>query len=58
VIAAVGAIALFAAFVLALLGERRVDSMLQWWFQRPMAALRAWFAAAVLFGGFLVYAGF
>jgi hypothetical protein len=58
VIFALGAIALVAALALALLGERRVDSMLQWWLQRPMFVLRAWFAAAVLFGGFLVYAGF
>ena len=57
VIFALGAIALVAALVLALLGQRRVDSMFQWWLQRPMAVLRAWLAAAVLFGGFLVYAG-
>jgi hypothetical protein len=31
--------------------------MFRWWLERPLAVLRAWFAAAVLFGGFLVYAG-
>ena len=57
VIFALGAIALVAAVVLAFLGQRRVDSMFQWWLRRPMTVLRAWLAAAVPFGGFLVYAG-
>jgi hypothetical protein len=57
VLLVLGAIALVAALVLAVLGQSRIDAMFQWWLQRPMPILRAWFAAALLFGGFLVYAG-
>jgi threonine/homoserine efflux transporter RhtA len=46
-----------AALILAPLGSSRVDSMFQWWLQRPMAVLRAWFAAAIPFGLFLAYVG-
>jgi hypothetical protein len=57
VILALGVVGLVAALVLAPLGPRRVDSMLQWWLERPPVVLRAWFAAAIPFGAFLAYAG-
>ena len=57
VIFALGAVVLVAAVALTLFGERRFASMFQWWLIRPIAAIRAWFAAAAVFGGFLVYAG-
>jgi hypothetical protein len=53
----ISALGVVAALILAPLGSSRVDSMFQWWLQRPMAVLRAWFAAAIPFGLFLAYVG-
>ncbi len=52
-----GAVALAVALILAPLGPSRVDSMFRGWLGRPTGVLRAWFAAGIPFGAFLVYAG-
>ena len=52
-----GVVGLVTALVLAPLGPGRVDSMFRWWLERPLVVLRGWFAAAIPFGAFLVYAG-
>ena len=52
-----GGIAIAVAVVLALLGATRTDGLVQWWFDQPSGLIRTWLLGAVLFGGFLVYAG-
>ncbi len=52
-----GGIAIVVAVVLALLGATRTDGLVQWWFDQPSGLIRTWLLGAVLFGGFLVYAG-
>lgn len=57
VILVLGMIALIAAVALLLVGPKRVDAMIEWWFGQPAGFTRAWSMFAVLLGGALVYAG-
>ena len=52
-----GGIAIIATVLLVLLGATRTDRLVQRWFDQPPALIRAWLMSAVLFGGFLAYAG-
>jgi hypothetical protein len=51
-----GAIALLAAFGLAIMGSGRIDAMIQWWLARPSAVVRVWCVLGAGFGGFVLYA--
>jgi hypothetical protein len=50
VIYGIGILALAAAVLLALLGEPRVDALVDWWVQLPALAIRAWCALGALVG--------
>jgi uncharacterized membrane protein len=52
---ALGIVALLAALVVLLLGPDGVRSLVQWCSRQPSLAVRAMYAATVLFGAFLVY---
>ena len=54
----IGIIALVAGLVYFLLGRGRLDSLVQWMFGQPGAFIQLLYAAAVLFGGVLVYSSF
>ena len=54
---ALGVITILAAVGLALIGGERMTAIVQWWTERPPAAIRAWSALVVPLGAFLVYAG-
>src|SRR5262245_54117444 len=56
VIVGIGVLALAGAVLLVLLGEPRVDALVQWWTQLPSLAIRAWCALAVLVGALVLYA--
>ena len=53
-----GVIAIAAAICFLLLGPKRVEVLVQWWFKQSSGFLRSWFVVAILFGAFLVYSGF
>ncbi len=53
---ALGAVALAAAVVLALMGPSRLESLVQWWAKRSFTVIRVWCALALGFGAFLVHA--
>ena len=57
VVQIVGVFALVAAGSLALLGPKRLESLVGWWLKRPAAFIRAWCLAGTAFGGLIVYAG-
>ena len=54
---AVGIAALIAAIAIVLLGADRLQSGVQWWFRQSPLFMQSAYAAVVLFGAFLVYAG-
>src|SRR5262245_35662953 len=56
VITGIGILALAGAVLLVLLGEPRVDALVQWWTQLPTLAIRAWCALAALVGALVLYA--
>lgn len=56
VVRALGIVSLIAAAATAILGYERLRSFVQWWVGRPAGFIRGWATAAVVFGGFLVYA--
>jgi hypothetical protein len=56
VIYGVGILALAAALLLVLLGEPRLDALINWWSQQPALAIRAWCALAALLGVLILYA--
>ena len=51
-----GFVSLLSGVAAALMGRRRIESMLDWWTQRSPALIRIWSVAAVAFGAFLSYA--
>jgi hypothetical protein len=52
-----GVISIAAAVSLPLVGSRRLRAFVDWWCRQSTGFIRVWMLAAVLFGGFLVYAG-
>lgn len=56
VITGIGILALAGAVLLVLLGEPRVDALVQWWTQLPTLAIRAWCALSALVGALVLYA--
>ena len=52
-----GVVYLIGALVIGLLGTSRLQSLAQWWFHQPVMFLQSVYAADVLLGTFLVYAG-
>ena len=56
IIYGIGLVALAAALLLVLLGEPRVDALINWWAQQPALAIRAWCALAALVGLLILYA--
>jgi hypothetical protein len=57
VVRVVGVIALVAALVLPLLGSKRFEAFVGWWFARPPGFIRGWSLVAVAFGALLLYSG-
>jgi hypothetical protein len=53
---ALGGLSLLAAVALPLVGFERLRRFVQWWAERPSGFVRAWSAAALLFGVFVVVA--
>ena len=56
VVTAIGILALIAAVVIPLLGQRRFDRFIDWWLGCRAVVVRAWSLAAMVFGGVLIYA--
>jgi hypothetical protein len=56
VITGIGLLALAGAVLLVLLGEPRVDALVQWWTHLPSLAIRAWCALTMLIGALVLYA--
>src|SRR5262249_28096191 len=56
VIVGIGLLALAGAVLLVLLGEPRVDALVQWWTRLPTLAIRAWRALVVGLGALVLYA--
>jgi len=52
-----GVLTLVAAAVILVLGPKRLDRWVDWWVELPATAVVTSFAAAAVFGCFLVYAG-
>jgi hypothetical protein len=52
-----GVVYLIGALVIGLLGTSRLQSLGQWWFHQPPMFLQFAYAAVVILGAFLVYAG-
>jgi hypothetical protein len=52
-----GVMALVVAVALMLVGSKRVDALIQWWFRQSAGFTRGWSILAVLLGAVLVYAG-
>jgi hypothetical protein len=57
VINVLGIVAIVAAVLVALLGPRRLESLMQWWFRQPLWVIRVSCSVTFLFGGFLIYCG-
>jgi hypothetical protein len=57
VILVLGVVAVVAAVALILVGSKRVDALVEWWFRQPAGFTRGWSMLAVLLGVGLVYAG-
>ncbi len=55
VVLALGIIAVGAALALLLVGKDRLDSLMQWWFNRSHVTQRLSFFVAGVFGVFLIY---
>ena len=55
-IRALGYISLLSGVAAAVMGLRRIQSIVDWWTQRPTPFIRGWAVAAAAFGGFLVFA--
>jgi len=53
----IGAIAIVAAVVIRIVGQKRLDSFIAWWLAHPPALIRLSVLFAVAFGVLLVYAG-
>jgi hypothetical protein len=51
-----GAIAIVAAFGLAVMGSARIEAMIQWWLARTNGVVRAWCVVGVAFGVFVICA--
>jgi hypothetical protein len=51
-----GYVSLLSGVAAAVMGRRRIRSLLDWWTQRPPTLIRVWSVAAVAFGAFLAYA--
>ncbi|HAK06681.1 MAG TPA: hypothetical protein DCO65_05345 [Spartobacteria bacterium] len=54
----IGIIALIAGAVYFFLGRGRLELLIQWMFGQPSVFIQLLYAAAVLFGGVLVYSSF
>ena len=48
---------LLAAIVLLVVGSKRVDVLMQWWFRQSAGFTRGWSMLAAALGVVLVYAG-
>ncbi len=57
VVQAVGVIAIVAAIVILIVGQRRLDSFIDWWLTCPPAVIRVSAMFAFSFGLLLIYAG-
>jgi hypothetical protein len=53
----IGVISILSAISIPLAGSRRVRAFAGWWASQPPTFVRCWSLAAVVFGGFLVFAG-
>ncbi len=57
VVQVLGVIAIVAAFVLLIVGQKRLDTFITWWLSRPPAVVRVAALFALAFGALLIYAG-
>jgi hypothetical protein len=53
---AIGAFSILAGLLIPVLGFERIGRMVRWWLAQPAGFVRAWAAAALAFGAFLVWA--
>lgn len=51
----IGVISLAAGIVLLLMGQDRMDRLIEWWLEKPDTIFRVSFGFALVFGGFLIY---
>ena len=51
----IGGISIVAAVVLLLIGEKRMDRMIDWFMKMSDNMFRAWSVVALVFGAFLIY---
>ena len=53
----IGVIAIVAAAAIAIGGQRRLDSLIEWWFAQPPSVMRASALFTLVFGALLIYSG-
>ena len=57
VVRILGILTLLGAVIVLLIGQQRLQRMLEWWLAKPSWFVRCWCVAAAGMGGLLFYAG-